>query len=375
MSMETLDLSDQIKSPKNLITKKEPTEEGNLEVSFELQEAKSNEDADDEPVSSWEELLDTSEEIPNEEEEDSDDDDDVEEEVEEAEEEEVEEEEEASDDEDEVVERNSRANARVRQAVSEKNEAQRIAQEALEAKEEAQAQLVEFQKQTVKSNIDILKNQIESLKVQLTKAHSEGDHSSVVDLQTKLSDAQLQLKSYESWKPEEKQKPKEETETTAKPSTETPPVEFLEWSEQNPWFENPKSKLDRDKQAEAILYSQKLALEGYSLEDEELYEMVDKRLEKLGLAKTTTNRVKSKKPKDKTSKVTSSKRRKKKISQTVQGASRTSSKKSTLNKNKVTLTPEQMKIAELYGISYEDYAKEVLKIQKADEKGARMTTL
>lgn len=316
----------------------------------DLEEEQEEQEEDDELET---EEVDEEDEIESEEEEDFDDD---------------------EDDEDEEV--STRENDRIRSLI----EAQKVKDLQLK-KEKAerkklQEQMISLQKTTKESTTNVLKNHIQALKSQMVQAQQNDDSETYIDLQEQLNKTQMDLVALESWEPPEIEEEVEEEETVqqnqaADMDISKAPASVQNWVSKNPWFRTPKSPKDVKRQKEAIAYSQILASEGYSMESEEFFTLVDGRLEQLGLAKSKKNKVKSKNNK------TSSKRRKnkKKISQTVQGASRNSRSKTQSKKNKVTLTPEQQNIASLYGMSNEEYALELLKIEKSENEGKRMTTL
>lgn len=280
------------------------------------------------------------------------------------------------DDETSEENRGPRENARIRQLVEERNkERERVKQERIE-RHKLQKQLVETQKNTIETSKNVLGQQIESYQAQMVTAQENDDNAKYVELQSKLNKAQFDLTAVEAWvAPEVSDEPDfsdlEDNSSGGVKSLADAPATVQEWANRNAWFENPVSPKDKERQAEAVAYSQVLATKGYSVESEEFFDMIDKRLEKLGLAKAKKNKVKSKN-KDKTS---SKRRKKKKISQTVQGASRTPSSRKKSKKNKVTLTAEQQNIARIMGMSNKEYAQELLLIEKAEQAGKRMTTL
>jgi hypothetical protein len=303
--------------------------------------------------------------------EDGEDDSDEEEEEEELEDEDEDEDE--DDEDDEEIERKSRSNDRIRSLVAEKNEQKALVRQQQEQNLQLQKQMVEMQKNTVESSKTLVQDHIDSLSSQMVKAKEEGEHAKEVELQQQLSKSQLDLRALESW--EAPTVPDELPPETQ--ATKTPPATVESWLGDNSWFKNPVTDEDVERQREAVAYSNVLTSKGITMDQKEFFEMIDDRLEKLGLAKSGKNKVKSK-TKDKTS----SKRRKKpvkskkkKISQRVQGTSRTAGTRKKSNRNKVTLTPEQQNIADLYGMTYAEYARELIKVEKADKLGKRMTPL
>lgn len=282
------------------------------------------------------------------------------------------EEEEDEEEEDVYEARGPRENERIRSLIEQNKRTEQLLQKEREQRIAAQKRELEIQKNTVESGKKILKSNIESLKRNIATARNEGNTESELDLQEELQKAQLDLLSLESW-----EAPEFDVEAEMK-KVNTPketPESVANWLSANSWFKTPATPEERRKQREAIAYSEILASEGYSMESKEFFNMIDERLEKLGLADKESNDVDSKK---KSKKASSKKRRKKKskkkISQTVQSGSRTS-RTSRKNSKKVSLTPEQQEIADLYGMTYLEYAKELRNIEESKKQGKRMTTL
>lgn len=317
-----------------------------------------------------EEIVD--EEVEEEEEVVDEDDEEDEELIDEDDEDDEEEEEELIDEDDEDEEEENtgyRENARIRQLVAEKNAAKEAVRMAKEETLVARKEALEIQKVTIDTQKTLIKQNIDSLKSQLKSAHDSSDIETIIDLNEKLNGNQLQLTALDSWRPTEITEEVFENEviTTGPANIEDAPAITQRWVKNNPWFMNPITSLDHERRDEAISYSQRLQSKGMTLEDKELYKMVDERLNILGLAKEDVNKVRSKKKSSKKDVKKTKNRKKRKVSQTLQGASRTSGR-SKSSKKKVTLTSEQQEIADLYGISYKDYAKEVLKIENSDKR-------
>jgi hypothetical protein len=392
MALQTLDLGidDPKKKPESIIKTTE-NDTGGLDVSFkqpspeDFEEELLLDDQDDDDDVKWElaeeEQDDELQEEEDEEDEEDDSDDEMVDSEDDSEGKEDEEENEGFEDADEESEevshsRGPRENKRIRNLVSEKNELKAKMEKERQDRLALQKQLQELQKATVESNKTLLKDNIETIKGQIKTAMNEGDHDQVIELQSKMSDYQLQLKAQESWKPEEI------VEEPQQQQNELPEA-FLDWESQgNEWFRNPRNATERQMQQEAVMYANVLEQQGLTVNDEEFYTMVSDRLDKLGLASSNTKRVKSDTTDKKSSKgrktTQSTKPKNKKISQRVQGGSRTPAKSTRTKKsqeNKVTLTPEQISLAETLGITPREYAQEVLKIQRSQQKGNKMTSI
>jgi len=292
-----------------------------------------------------------------------------------------EEEEVTGDDEDErPVSR--RENHRIRTLVEEKNRGHAAAAEEKRKRIAVQKQLIEVQKTSVDTTKTLLKNSVAAIKAQLMKAQEDSDVKTIVDLTEQLGETQNKLAQLDSWKPpaieeEESAESSEdgEKQNTKRPTVAEAPAVTRKWISKNSWFTDPKTEKDKERQLEAAAYSEVLTRQGYTLDDPEMFTLIDKRLERLGLAHSTSNKVQSK-SKDKKSASDNGRKTPKKISQTVQGGSRNPNLSPQKDKSKVIrLTKEQQEIADLYGISYEDYALEALKIEESNKSGRRMTQI
>ena len=116
----------------------------------------------------------------------------------------------------------------------------------------------------------------------------------------------------------------------------------------------------------ATAYSDVLIAEGFDPHDEDFYEELN---ERLGLANNNKNDVKLKGKKTPSSDdVKNRSNEKRRIRQTVQGSSRNSPvKKST----KRVPTPEEKRMARIMGISDEEYLREAIRRDKAEQLGMK----
>jgi len=290
-------------------------------------------------------------------------------------------------DEEPAVPKKSRANERIRELNAKAKEAERRAEEA----EKARAALVKAlkdQKQELfkakKDKQETLKNTVESQKVsyaaileatkkQLTKAHEEDNSEAIVELTAKLGDAQLALKALDSWKPDPILEPEEEEEEEVvvqkQPKLENAPKATQTWIKNNSWFLDPEGRDDIERIQEVKIYNESLIRKGYDPESKEFYDLIDKRLIKLGLAKDKEDDLDSEEEETSSKSGDVKNTQKKKISQKVLGTSRSSSRKAPPS-NKITLSAEEKSLADLMGVSYLDYAKEKRKLEIAEKQGS-----
>jgi len=285
-----------------------------------------------------------------------------------------------------------RANERVRSAVEAKNAARGKLKEEKRTRIDLQNRMINQQEVTVNTSKTFLKNHIDLVKSSLKKAHEEDDHGVTVDLQEKLNKAQLDLAAFESWKKPDLEEFDEkefevDVEADKKLYIEEEPSEKLaaapkpvqDWVAKNPWFTKQKTEKDKERVQEAVLYSAVLEKQGLGMKDPEYFKKIDARLKKLGLADDTEDDVQSSKSSKENNDSDGRKAKnvvqKKKIIQTSQGVNRDTTNSSGKSRTKVTLTKEQQKIADLYGMSYVEYAKEVRKIEDAEKRGDRMVQI
>lgn len=371
MALQELDLSGVTKDPENLIDNEnsETDIDDNDDFILNLLQDDGDEDEDEEV-------------LENDQEEDDGDADDPETEQEEISEEDDEagdaEEEDDGDDEEDPKEEEGRTryNKRIQQVITQRNEERARAQKLAEEQREWQKKYQELQQEMVSSQVSLLEQNKDALKTQIIQATEQGDSAKAIDLQEKLTQVTTQIQAYNAWKPDEISE-----DVDAKASTQQQqeiPIALEEWLMENPWFQNQQTDEDIEKAAIADAYSRVLLKKGYTYEDPDLYELVDEKLSSLGLAKGKTKMLKSKNKSSETDvKNKQTKKPKKKVSQIVQGSSRstTATSKAQNSKKKITLTREQQNIADVMGISYKEYADELRKIEEAEQKGSRMTPL
>jgi hypothetical protein len=271
----------------------------------------------------------------------------------------------------------SRAQKRIRELVAQRKQAEEQARQILEEKRQLESELRTFKKATVTSQKELIKDSVVAAKKQLKTALESGDHESIVEAQAALNTAQMRQTAIDSVVEEEDDV---EPAVEYKPQQQQvdAPEAMLDWLDRNPWFQNPRNQNDQLLIQSAVAFYGVLVAKGEDPESSDFYDLID---EKLGLSdadedaavdRTTKNSVKSvvtAKPSSDDKTVT---REKKKISQTVQGSSRTPPQ---TRSTKIQLTVEQQRIADSMGISHLAYAKELKKIEEASKRGDKMVEL
>ena len=256
----------------------------------------------------------------------------------------------------EVEEPQSGAQKRIRQLVRQKKERDEQIQELMARQQELEERL-KSQQQEIKSslakNFEAAEAQINS-RIELAKdsykqALESGDTDRIVQAQENLSKAQSDATTLQVTR---NQMPVEE-ETVQQEAPQQQPQQpqaqydklALEWAGRNSWFgqDNVMTSL-------ALEIDQELKTEGYDPSEEDFYEEIDSRLrakypQRVGVEEEQRQQETST------------------PAQVVGGASRTSSASSG---KKVRLTKEDVRLAEKWGVSLEQYAAEKLKVEQAD---------
>jgi hypothetical protein len=125
----------------------------------------------------------------------------------------------------------------------------------------------------------------------------------------------------------------------------------VEWASRNSWFGN-----DQIMTSAALMIDHELKEEGYDPSDDEFYVKVDEVLRQRYPQKFANGTADNQTPRLQDTSSNSA--------QVVAGASRTP--KTSKAKNKVKLTQEDLRLADKWGISIEQYAVEKLKVEQAD---------
>jgi hypothetical protein len=211
-----------------------------------------------------------------------------------------------------------------------------------------------------KLNLDASEKQLTD-KLELARnvyktAHDEGDAQKILQAQESLNEAQNDLKSLSATK-QQFQKP--EVEQQAVPQQQpyqpqpTPDPRAQEWASQNDWFGQ-----DRIMTAAALAIDGELKEEGFNPTEPEYYSEIDSRLKETFPHKFTA--------KEEVRQQESS------PAQVVSGVSRSSPGSS--KKGKVKLTKEDIRLANKWNVSLEQYAQEKLKAEQSDGEYTTINT-
>jgi hypothetical protein len=193
-----------------------------------------------------------------------------------------------------------------------------------------------------------LNDKVELARQVYLEAFEEGDKERLLKAQESLNDAQADLKTVGSAKIQYQEVPEPEQTATSQPVQK--PVydpKAHQWASDNDWFGQ-----DTVRTAAALAIDAELKGEGYSPDDEEFYDEVDRRLEKA----FPQNYERVQETEAEVASNTSQ------PAQVVSGASRSSPS----SNRKVKLSKEDVRLAQKWNIPLEQYAAEKLKVTQAD---------
>ena len=261
----------------------------------------------------------------------------------------------------------SGAQKRIRQLVKQKKEREEEIEKLVAANKEMQLKLQsqedEYKKALVEnatSSEGQVQERLELARDAYKRAVDSGDSDLILRAQEALNSAQQDTirfadykKQLDSYAVQQQPQQQQEAAYTQQPQQVENPtyqgydMKAVQWASKNEWFNS-----DQIMTAAALTIDAQLKEEGYDPTDDEFYEEVDKRLaqtfpHKFG-GNTATNPV----PQETSQ-----------PAQVVAGASRTPS---TSSSKKVKLTQEDVRLADKWGISLEQYAAEKLKVERAE---------
>ena len=204
-----------------------------------------------------------------------------------------------------------------------------------------------------KKNLEVTEKQLTDklnmARVAYKNAYEAGDQDKLLQAQEMLNEAQVDLKNVNVTKEKFKQEPQQQP-----VAQQAPDPRAQEWAQQNTWFGK-----DNVMTAAALAIDAELKQEGYSTNDIEFYQEVDKRIRESFPTKFQDEGN----VQDNRQQVTS------KPAQVVAGASR-----STPNPKKVRLSKDDVRLANKWGIPLEQYALEKRKATQADGEYTNINT-
>ena len=254
------------------------------------------------------------------------------------------------------------AQKRIRQLIKQRKDKEDQIAQLIKQNEELQGLVKkrETEFSTVsKKNLEVTEKQLTDklnmARVAYKNAYEAGDQDKLLQAQEMLNEAQVDLKNVNITKEKFKQAPQQPVQQQYQQpiAQQAPDPRAQEWSQQNNWFGK-----DNVMTAAALAIDAELKQEGYSTNDIEFYQEVDKRIRESFPTKFQEGNVQ-----DNRQQVTS------KPAQVVAGASR-----STPNPKKVRLSKDDVRLANKWGIPLEQYALEKRKATQADGEYTNINT-
>jgi hypothetical protein len=252
----------------------------------------------------------------------------------------------------EIAEYSDKVQKRMKELTHARHDERRAKEAALREREEAvrvAQKLIEENKalrQNVNTNqnvaVESMKSQAESMLImarkKLKEAQENYDTDAIIAAQEELAEAKYRVERIKDYRPTPLQEPKQEVynqETT--PQVPVPDQKALSWQQRNQWFGT-----DDEMTSLALAVHKKLVESGVDPRSNEYYERVDARMREV--FPTFFGETKKEAPSKRPANVVAA------VTRTATG------------KTKVKLTKTQEALARKFGLTNEQYAKEVLKL-------------
>ena len=234
-------------------------------------------------------------------------------------------------------------------AAREREEALRFAEAQAEEVKRLRQRLGEGEKVYITEVTRAATTELETAKAKLKQAYESGDPENIANAQEALTDAKLRLREYERFKPS-LQSDGSDVEKTQQPVVNPPAArpdpKAEAWREKNTWF-----GVDEEMTALALGLHEKLVKSGVDPRTDDYYRKVDATMrrrfpEYFGSDETTSqNTEKDEKPAPR------------KNNTVVAPATRSTAPR------QIRLTPTQVALAKRFGLSNEQYARELMKLE------------
>jgi hypothetical protein len=231
----------------------------------------------------------------------------------------------------------------------ERDEALRFAQAQAEEAKKLRQQLGAGEKQYITEVTQAATTEVETAKSKLKAAYESGDAESIANAQEALTDAKLKLREYQKFKPslQEDDSGVENNKQPARaPAAPRPDPKAEAWMSKNTWFGPNKGMT-----AFALGLHEELVESGVDPRSDDYYRQVDKTMRRRFPEyfdtdePTSQNTEKEEKPAPR------------KNSTVVAPASRSTAPR------QIRLTPTQVALAKRFGLSNEQYARELMKLE------------
>ena len=243
---------------------------------------------------------------------------------------------------------------RAKEAVArEKDEALRFAQTQFEENRRLKQRLGVGEKAYIQEVTKAAANELGTAKEKLKQAYDSGDSDKITDAQEALTDAKLRLKEYERFQPSlqdelERVQPNQQVTTPPQPAP-ADDQKAENWKARNSWFGD-----DEEMTALALGLHEKLVRSGVDPRSDDYYRRIDETMRKRfpesfeGDEETTTQTREPEKPS------------RTKPANVVAPVTRGTAPR------QVRLTSSQVALAKKLGISNEQYAREIMKLENTN---------
>jgi hypothetical protein len=219
-------------------------------------------------------------------------------------------------------------------ALREREEAVRLAQNLMEENKKLQGSLGQGQQALLEQAKKVVANEVEQAKVKYKQAYESGDSDALVAAQEDLTTAKIRAERVNNFKPAPLQAPQPVVQTAPQAQEFVPQVDSRAraWQDTNPWFGK-----DEEMTALALAVHEKLVNNGVNPTSDEYYEKINSRVRQIFPDAFPSERKKS---------------------SVVAPATRSTASK------KIVLTQSQVNLAKRMGLTPEQYAREVAKLER-----------
>jgi hypothetical protein len=217
-------------------------------------------------------------------------------------------------------------------ALREREEAVRLAQNLIEENKKLQGSLGQGQQALLEQAKKVVANEVEQAKQKLKAAHEAGDTEAFITAQEELTTAKIKAERVNNFKPAVARP--SETVVQPAPSVAPPPVDdkARAWLRANPWFET-----NNRMRAIALEIDKELVSNGVDPTSDDYYQRINQEVRQLFPDAFPSERKKS---------------------SVVAPATRSTASK------KIVLTQSQVNLAKRMGLTPEQYAREVAKLER-----------
>jgi hypothetical protein len=225
------------------------------------------------------------------------------------------------------------------QAFREQQEAIALAQRVMEENKRLKTHLNENERSILQNVSKTVQMELEQAKREYREAHESGDTEKLLEAQQKLTEASMKIDKVKNFKPTPLQTEQPVVQTRNQAVAPRPDSAAVSWQQENPWFGQ-----DRVMSGMALALHEELKEEGVAISSQEYYRRINEEMrqrfpEKFGIDSNKNEETRTR------------------PSTVVAPATRSTSPK------KIRLTQSQMSISKKLGLTPEQYAQAVLKME------------